>query len=399
MPERPQLKPNELCVTIVCDGLHPDDVEELQRTLAGSRYEFEVDVAQKVKTENYPELSFIGIRTKLIVRFSEKWFYRRTRQGGVKAVVGAIDEVLDRSTHDRDRRPKVSFDSNGQELITTETWLRPRTKKHSWTRDHKLALGILMLTGVAALAAILVVPEFRRFFHLDKPETTRQVQAEKQSSTPSVTTPAAPIQSTELSKPAEVPKPKNSKPKQKTDTHVKGNDKVAGNNISGHNNVTGNNNRTAPVAVAPNGIAITGGTVNNPTVNNFVPPLPTPTVTICVTHSSADNNSAKNILTFKTDVEIMESWYALFFDGPVGEGSVEMTPHSFDYTHSRADKLEHPENTFLFRNSSIDFGPPRWLPNNTIKVTVPSEKPVNLVKLMSGSGENGRDEKFVFSCD
>jgi hypothetical protein len=45
-------------------------------------------------------------------------------------------------------------------------------------------------------------------------------------------------------------------------------DNVAGNNISGDENVTGSNNQTAPVALAPNGIAIAGGTVNNPTVNN-----------------------------------------------------------------------------------------------------------------------------------
>jgi hypothetical protein len=268
MPERPQLKPKEVCVTVVCDGLHPDDLEELRRSLADSHYDFKVDVAQKVRTENYPELLVIGIHTKLVVRFSAKWFYGRTRNGGVKAVVKAIDEVLDRSLHDRDRKPKVSFDSNGQELITTETWLRPRTKKHSWSRDHKLALGILILTGVAAFAAILVVPEFRRFFHLDKPEASQQIQPEKQTSTPNVTeSSATPVQNTEPPKPAEAYKQK-SRPTQKTQTHVTGNGNVAGNDISGDNNVTGNNNQTGPLAVAPNGIAITGGTVNNPTVNN-----------------------------------------------------------------------------------------------------------------------------------
>jgi hypothetical protein len=211
MPEQPH--PYEFYVTVVCDGLHPDDIEELQRSLAGSRYGFEVDVAQKVRTENYPELFVIGIHTKLAVRFSAKRWFGRTQQGGVKAIVKAIDDVLDKSSHDRDLRPKVSFDSNGRALITTETWLRPRARKHPWTRDHKLALGILLFGGLAAIAAIFVVPEFRRFFHLDKPETTEQVQQKKQTPTSSITTvpTAPPAQSTE-------PPKQKSKPIQKPQT-------------------------------------------------------------------------------------------------------------------------------------------------------------------------------------
>jgi hypothetical protein len=92
--------------------------------------------------------------------------------------------------------------------------------------------------------------------------------SEKQSSTPRVTAPiTVPAQSVKPSKPAEESKEKKSRPNQKTQSHVTGNDNVGGNNISGDNNVTGNNNQTG-VAIAPNGIAITGGTVNNPTVNN-----------------------------------------------------------------------------------------------------------------------------------
>jgi hypothetical protein len=200
-------------VIVNCDGLHPDDIEEVQRSLAESRYKFKVDVAQKVRTENYPELFVIGIHTKLAVRFSAQWFYGHTRRGGVQTILTAVNDVLDKSPHDRDLRPKVSLDSNGQELITTERWLRPRTKKHSWTRDHKLALGILLFGGLAAIAAIFVVPEFRRFFHLDKPETTEQVQQKKQTPTSSITTvpTAPPAQSTE-------PPKQKSKPIQKPQT-------------------------------------------------------------------------------------------------------------------------------------------------------------------------------------
>lgn len=66
----------------------------------------------------------------------------------------------------------------------------------------------------------------------------------------------------------QTPKPKVS---QRTTARVKGNGNVAGNNVSGDKNVIGNNNQTGPTANAPNGIAIAGGTVTNPTVNNYAP--------------------------------------------------------------------------------------------------------------------------------
>jgi hypothetical protein len=181
----------------------------------------------------------------------------------VQAILTAVDDVLDKSPHDRDLKPKVSLDLNGQELITTEAWLRPRTKKHSWTRDHKLALGILTLTGVAAVAAVLVVPEFRRLFHLDEP----QPASAERMPTQSIMQSPIPMQ-TEPPKPAELPKSKNPKPGQTTETHVKRSDIFAGNKASRNDIVTGNNS-IGPIAIAPQGIAISGGNVSNPTVNNI----------------------------------------------------------------------------------------------------------------------------------
>lgn len=58
------------------------------------------------------------------------------------------------------------------------------------------------------------------------------------------------------------------KPSQHTATRAHGNSNVAGNNVSGDKNIIGNNNQD-PTANAPNGIAIVGGTVTNPTVNNY----------------------------------------------------------------------------------------------------------------------------------
>jgi hypothetical protein len=139
-----------------------------------------------------------------------------------------------------------------------------------WSRGDKLAVGGLLLAAVATIAAIFVVPEFRQFLHLDRPQTARAEAKPTQNANPQST---PPVQSTEPSN-AEPRKPDTSKPKkptQKTKTHVTGNDNIAGNNISGDNNVLGNNNQTGPTANAPNGIAIAGGTVTNPMVNNFVP--------------------------------------------------------------------------------------------------------------------------------
>jgi hypothetical protein len=138
----------------------------------------------------------------------------------------------------------------------------------TWSRGDKLTVGGLLLAAVAAIAAVLVVPEFRQFFHLDHSQTAQAEAKPPQSVAPST----SPVQNTEPSKPNTSNPKKTKKPTQKTTTHVTGNDNVAGNNTSGDNNVTGNNNQTGATANAPNGIAITGGTVNNPTVNNFTPP-------------------------------------------------------------------------------------------------------------------------------
>jgi hypothetical protein len=268
MPNHRQ-EESDICITIVCDGLHPADIEELQRSLSNSRYKFSVDRDDQVRTEIHPVLSVIGIRTKLIVRFTPKWFYGRTRRRGMNALISAIDDAISNSPHDRDFRPRLSNEG----LITFEKWLRPRTKKHSWIGEHQLTVGSLILTGIAAVAAVLVVPEFRRFFHLDNPETIQQIQPDKRTSIPSVPQPSTvPGQSSEPSKSGEASNLKKARP-QKTTTQVKGNDNVAGNSVSGDHNVIGNNNnnQTAPTVNAQNGIAILGGTVTSPTVNNYVP--------------------------------------------------------------------------------------------------------------------------------
>jgi hypothetical protein len=129
---------------------------------------------------------------------------------------------------------------------------------------------------------------------------------------------------------------------------------------------------------APNGIAISGGVVNNPTVNNFgPPPPPKPTVTICISRPPATDASHTVVMTFKTDVAITEPYYVLYFDGPVGDGTADSPSGAYGFLKSRAkDSLE---SSFAFKLTSINFGAGRWLPSQEIKVTVPSKNSVRFI--------------------
>src|SRR4029077_2688063 len=83
-------------------------------------------------------------------------------------------------------------------------------------------------------------------------------------------------------------------PAKKKPVKTKGNGNTSGNDVRGNSNTVGNSNvvgingqvNQAPVNIGPGSIGITGGTVTNPTVNNFGPlPPPVPTVKICATPS------------------------------------------------------------------------------------------------------------------
>jgi len=148
--------------------------------------------------------------------------------------------------------------------------------------------------AVVAIGASFFVPEVRQFFHLEK-----RPQAAPAIETPSpITTTAS--QSAPAPKSPEPTKPGRSKPP-KTQRTTQGNSNVAGSNISGDNNVTGNNNQVAPTANAPNGIAITGGTVTDPTVNNFGPPALQITWSVLDTQPQGKFSFAKAV-TVKTNV-------------------------------------------------------------------------------------------------
>lgn len=168
------------------------------------------------------------------------------------------------------------------------------------------------------------------------------------------------------------------------------------------NNVNGNQ-----TAIALNGIAIAGpATVTNPTVNNFgPPPLPTPTVKICVTPSKKKSSELfETKITLKSDVQITRPWFFFFFDGPIENGTAQMERGIFGCNcPMRAEKMPNPERSFGFRTTSINMGSNVWYPNDEpITVTVPSKTPVNLMRVLSGGGDNPDvplPENLVFTCD
>ncbi len=130
--------------------------------------------------------------------------------------------------------------------------------RKKWTRNQQIAVWAVA-AAVVGILSTLFRSEIRQFFHLERPQIA-EIQPIHRS--------APPVQNTGPAKPEQ----QKTKEAPKTKTHVTGNENVTDNNISGDNNVTGNNNQTRATANAPNGIAIAGGTVIQPTVNNYTPP-------------------------------------------------------------------------------------------------------------------------------
>jgi hypothetical protein len=166
--------------------------------------------------------------------------------------------------------------------------------------------------------------------------------------------------------------------------------------------VGGSGNVSAPfgIAVAP------GATAVHPTViNNGAPPLPTPNVKVCVSYPDVPAGQDRvAAVTFATDVQMVRPWFALFFDGPVLDGSATMPSAGFfGYGHMRADRMANPERSFVFRLDSINMGTNTWHPRDgVIKIVVPSKDRVQLIKVLAGAGDNPDvpfNENLTFKCD
>lgn len=128
-------------------------------------------------------------------------------------------------------------------------------QKKRWTRTQKIAVIVPLSVALLGLIGTAIYRHFDRDTPVVRQHPLESAQtAQTQTAAPQPTNPPKKIQN----------------PTQKTTTHVTGNSNVAGNNVTGNSNVVGNGNATAPIAVAPNGIAISGpATVTNPTVNNI----------------------------------------------------------------------------------------------------------------------------------
>ena len=270
-----------------------------------------------------------------------------------------------------------------------------------WSRDTRITVFVVIPIAILTLiAAWLVVPEARKWFHLDDQPSaqTSQTRSGQNVSQPASNQTAGPTK-TEPGTPVTQPR------KQRATTHVKGNGNVAGNNTSGDNNTAGNNNQTAPIAIAPNGIAITGGNVDHPTVNNYgPPPLPTPNIKVCVQPTTNADRSMDTLISIKTDAQADRPWFMFFFDGPVDKESVSMDGGIFGCNCPvRATKLPNPERSLGFRTTSVNMGSTSWLPGDgPIKVTISSKNPVSLIKVLAGEGDDPNKNvpvNLMMTCD
>jgi Carboxypeptidase regulatory-like domain len=162
---------------------------------------------------------------------------------------------------------------------------------------------------------------------------------------------------------------------------------------------------------APSGIAIGGGTVNNPTVNNtfsdrFPRPGVVPKVAMCV----SDPEATKKVITIKTDTSISAPYWWFAFDGPVSEPSVELLDAKEPYgsTNGRLTPEQAATlNTTVDRVVGVQInaignplgGPWRPLePTDTVRITITSKQPVRIVNVEPGSQTQHLDEQIVFNC-
>ena len=104
-------------VAIDCAGLHPDEIVELQRSLERSRYDFEVGTLVASQTydslSGRPSVSFLHLRTKLLIRFSLKKPSRITK-------IGKRQQLLSQTRFRLDYLP-CFYRSQGQRGYRTST--------------------------------------------------------------------------------------------------------------------------------------------------------------------------------------------------------------------------------------------------------------------------------------
>jgi hypothetical protein len=167
----------------------------------------------------------------------------------------------------------------------------------------------------AAGLAVLLCGVFGLFIY-KRIGRTQQTEAKQQNlELPPVSTPLGKTGSLPSLPPVVVPPAV--KVVRKATPKVSGHHNVAGSNVAGNGNVVGNDNQVttpAPTAIAPNGIAITGGNVQSPTVNNygFAPPK------LTFTEESVPDRSVPTLkVRVKTDRPVAAAIVGVEFSGEV----------------------------------------------------------------------------------
>ena len=135
--------------------------------------------------------------------------------------------------------------------------------------------------------------------------------------------------------------------------------------------------RSLATASAPNGIAITGGTVTNPTVNNGPPD---PHITFSDTNCSPNGDGYKCSFAIRTELALEGNVaFTIAFSGPIDSPDVD--PHKPAIIMTSDYRQGLPPNTFSFAIQQ-----PSSLPaNGELIISVHSGTPVKVASVKRGS--------------
>ena len=165
-----------------------------------------------------------------------------------------------------DLRVLILRNNNALEINLSDSAEEQQThlliRKSEWSRGDKWTAAGVIVALIAGIVSFFV-PEIRRKLGLEKPAAP-PIEVSKPESTK------------QTSPSSSVPPKLSPKVNQRENAKVVGKDRINGKKPSENADVAGNNKQvnsspTSPLQInsAPNGIAIGGGTVLNPTVNNY----------------------------------------------------------------------------------------------------------------------------------
>jgi hypothetical protein len=222
--------------------------------------------------------------------------------------------------------------------------------------------GMIIVLGLLTWLSSFFIPEVRVWLHLEKPVASPPAVSKSGQASPAI----------QSSQPTVEPKPTPTpRVVRHSEVHVKGSGNVAGNSIAGNGNIVGNNNQVtapAPAAVAPNGIAIAGGTVTNPTVNNFGPPPLKLTWSVVPGEATAKFPYRQNV-TVKTNVDFHPVSVAVICDGEINQ--IQAYGAMF-FPHFGITKESNKIGYIYYEN-------PPLAPGVSLEISVDSMKPFSVV--------------------